>query len=196
VSAMTQSLDPHLIRDLTEAKAALARHGIVIIRSIETELEPAVMAAAKESMAAKPAMLAKMDDDELDRFVDSLRKKTMRSASELRGLHVRLLAKLGTDYIVDLVKELDGIDELFTWERIAKAATKDIDQALQDKGFAKVDMPGPDEVSENFAVELGEKWSPAFARFKSLAVQAADILREQGAVPPARTKGQKAKRKG
>lgn len=71
---MTTTLDPGLLRDLTEAKAALARHGIVIIRTIETELEPAIMAEAKDSVASSPRKLVKLKEDELDRFMEDLRK--------------------------------------------------------------------------------------------------------------------------
>lgn len=193
---MTQHLDPALVRDLTEAKAALARHGIVIIRSIETELEPVVMAAAKESMAASPGVLAKMEDDDLDAIVESLRKKAMKSTGEMKGRYTHLLAKLGTDYIGDLVKELDGINELFTWDRVSKAATSDISDLLREKGFGPLDKMSPEDVSENFAVELTSKWPEAFKRFQVLADQAAEVLAEQRAQAPPKPKDKKAKRKG
>lgn len=192
---MTHNLDPALVRDLTEAKAALARHGIVIIRSIETELEPVIMAAAKEAMAASPGRLAKMSDEELDRLVESLRKRAMKATGELKSRHIHLLAKLGTDYIGDLVKELDGINELFTWDRISKAATEDVADALQQKGFGAIERPAPDDVSENFALELTERWPASFGRFKELAEQAAKLLADQAVPAPPRQKAKKPRQK-
>jgi len=175
---MAHSLDPGLLRDLTEAKAALARHGIVIIRTIETELEPALLAEAKNSMASSPRKLAQLDDEELDKFTDSLRKSAMKSTKELKDLYVRLLARLGIEYIGDLVKELEGIAELFKWERISKTA-EPINQKLADKGFAPIELSGPEAISESFVVELQQKWPPAFERFKALADEAARRIEQQ-----------------
>lgn len=193
---MTQHLEPALVRDLTEAKAALARHGIVIIRSIETELEPVVMAAAKESMAASPGILAKMDDDDHDSLVESLRKKAMKATGEMKGKYTHLLAKLGTDYIGDLVKELDGINELFSWERMTRSATTDVSDLLRERGFGPLDKISSEDVSENFAVELTEKWPESFKRFQALAEQAAKLLLEKGVQTPPKQKEKKARRKG
>jgi enoyl-CoA hydratase/carnithine racemase len=113
---MAQALDQGLLRDLSEAKAALARHGIVIIRAIETDLEPALMAAAKSSMAASSNKLSKMDDDELDKFSEKIRKTSQKSAEELMDLYVHLMTRLGTENCVNLAKELEGIGQLFKWE--------------------------------------------------------------------------------
>ena len=190
---MAYSLDPGLLRDLVEAKAAVARHGIVIIRTIETELEPALMAEAKSSMASSPRKLAQLDEDELDKFTDSLRKAAMKSAGELKELHIRLLAKLGTEYIGDLVKELEGIGELFRWVRISKTI-EPVNQKLADKGFAPIELSGPEAISESFAVELQEKWPPAFERFKALADEAAKRIAEQEAGEGKQVAKERAKR--
>ncbi len=176
---MAGVLDPVLHKELGEAKAALARHGIVIMRGVETELEPAIMVAVRDSLASSPGKLKGMSDDQLDKFMDKVRGAAAKSAKELSLLHTHLLAKLGTEYIADLVDELDGIDQLFRWERIAKASGP-VDELLKDKGFRPVSIPGPREVSDAFAVELEEKWPSAFKRFRSLAEDAAKVLREEG----------------
>ncbi|MDQ1372207.1 MAG: hypothetical protein QG582_1122 [Candidatus Thermoplasmatota archaeon] len=176
---MAGVLDPVLHKELGEAKAALARHGIVIMRGVETELEPAIMVAVRDSLASSPGKLKGMSDDQLDKFMDKVRGAAAKSTKELSLLHTHLLAKLGTEYIADLVDELDGIDQLFRWERIAKASGP-VDELLKDKGFRPVSIPGPREVSDAFAVELEEKWPSAFKRFRSLAEDAAKALREEG----------------
>ena len=191
---MADHLDPALVRDLTEAKAALARHGIVIIRSIETELEPALVAEAKDSMASSPSRLARLKDDELDELMGKIRKAALGEASELKKLYTRLLAKLGTDYIGDLVKELDGIDQLFKWDRVSKSVGS-VNAVLVDAGFQEMVLSGPNAVSDNFAVELADKWPPSFSRFRSLADSAAKVLREQEKEEAA-AKARKGKRKG
>ena len=174
---MPSLLDPLLVKDLIEAKAALARHGIVIIRSVETELEPAVVTAARDSMASSPGKLSKMKDKELDEFAHELRKGAMKSANELSKLYTRLLTVLGTDQLSDLVKELDGMNELFKWDRVARAADP-VNKLLAERGFRDMSMPGPESVSENFAVELEQKWPLAFERFKGLAEKALKVLQE------------------
>ncbi len=191
---MADHLDPALVRDLTEAKAALARHGIVIIRSIETELEPALVAEAKNSLASSPSKLAKLKDDELDRLMEQVRKAALGAALDLKKLYIRLLAKLGTDYIGDLVKELDGIDQLFKWERIAQAAGP-VSKKLEEEGFGEIVLSGPRAVSDNFAVELGDKWPQSFSRFRALADRAAKVLEEQEKEESA-AKAKKGMRKG
>ena len=189
---MDGALDAALRKEVGEAKAALARHGIVIMRGVESELEPAIMVAARDSLASSPGKLKAMGDDELDEFMVKLRKAATTSAKELSELHTHLLAKLGTEYIRDLVKELDGIDQIFRWERIAKAAGP-VDALLEGKGFRPLSMSGPRDVSEAFAVELEEKWPAAFRRFKGLAEEASRSLGEEAEAPPAATP--KAKRK-
>lgn len=177
---MSTTLDPGLLRDLTEAKAALARHGIVIIRTIETELEPAIMAEAKDSVASSPRKLAKLKEDELDRFMEDLRKASMKSAKELASLYTRLLAKLGMEYLGDLVKELEGIDQLFKWSRIEKAV-EPVNEILVENGFGKVQLGNPEDLSDAFKVELEEKWNSAFVRFRLIAEQAVEEMKRQDA---------------
>lgn len=190
---MDGAIDAALRKEVGEAKAALARHGIVIMRGVEGELEPAIMIAARDSLASSPGKLRGMSDDELDEFMAKLRKAATRSTKGLAELHTHLLAKLGTEYIRDLVKELDGIDQIFRWERIAKAA-EPVDALLEGKGFKPLSLSGPRDVSEAFAVELEQKWPAAFMRFKELAEEASRRLGEEAAVAP-RAATPKAKRK-
>ena len=177
---MSTTLDPGLLRDITEAKAALARHGIVIIRTIETELEPAIMAEAKDSIASSPGKLAKVKDVELDRLMEDLRKASLKSAKELASLYTRLLAKLGTEYLGELVKELEGIDQLFKWSRIEKAV-EPVNEILVKNGFREVQLGNPEDLSDAFKVELEEKWNSAFVRFKLIAEQVVDEMKRQDA---------------
>jgi len=177
---MATTLDPGLLRDLTEAKAALARHGIVIIRTIETELEPAIMAEAKDSVASSPRKLAKLREDELDGLMEDLRRASMESAKELASLYTRLLAKLGTEYLGELIKELEGIDQLFKWSRIEKAV-EPVNDILVENGFGKVQLGNPEDLSDAFKVELEEKWNSAFVRFRLIAEQAVEEMKRQGA---------------
>jgi hypothetical protein len=194
---MAQALEPALIRDLTEATGALARHGVVIIRAIETYLEPALMAAAKSSMAASSEKLSKMDDDELDKFTGKLRKVSLKSAEDLRELYVRLMGRLGTEYIADLSKELEGIGQLFTWERIAKT-TEPVNDKLVEMGFPPIELEGPAALSESFELEFEKRWPPAFERFKSLvdeAVRQLEERKEAEGAPPAKKPSKKRKSK-
>ena len=161
------SLDPGLLRDLTEAKADLARHGIVIVRTIETDLEPAIVSQAKSLIASSPKRMAKMDEEELDSFLEKLRGTSERSARQLKDLYVRLLAKLGTESAEDLVKELDGIEQLVKWDRIAKAV-EPVNAKLAEKGFGPIEILGADSISESFQVELEQKWPASFERLKVL----------------------------
>jgi hypothetical protein len=190
---MTTTLDPGLLRDLTEAKAALARHGIVIIRTIETELEPAIMAEAKDSVASSPRKLVKLKEDELDRFMEDLRKASMKSAKELASLYTRLLAKLGMEYLGELVKELEGIDQLFKWSRIEKAV-EPVNEILVENGFRKVQLGNPEDLSDAFKVELEEKWNSAFVRFRLIAEQAVEEMKRQDASERSAPESEKRKR--
>jgi len=177
---MPYTLSPGLLRDLTEAKAALARHGIVIIRTIETELEPAMMAEAKDSLASSSRKLAQLKDEDLDRFMEGLRKASMKAVKELTDLYTRLLSKLGTEHIVELSKELEGIDQLFKWGRIEKSV-EPVNEILAERGFRRIEIAGPEDLSDAFKVELEEKWNSAFVRFKLLAEQAAEEIGRQDA---------------
>jgi len=187
---MQRTVDPRHYKDLAESKAALARHGIVIIRSIEMDLEPAIMSAARDSMASSPNALGGMDDEQLDEFMEGLRKAAMKSAKDLRGLYIRLLAQLGTEYIGDLVKELDGIGKLFTWERVLRS-TEPVNKRLSKAGFRPIRLPRAQAVSESFAVELNERWPVAFDRFKGLACEAANELGGERPVAKPKTKPRK-----
>jgi hypothetical protein len=185
---MAGALDPKLHKDLGEAKAALARHGIVILRGVETELEPAIMVAVRDSLASSPGKLRRMSDEQLDAFMEKARKAAVKSAKDLSVLHTHLLAKLGTEYIGDLVDELEGIDQLFKWDRIAKVA-EPVDELLAEKGFNPLSMSGPVDVSEAFTLELEDKWPAAFKRFRTLAEEAARVLGDEG--KPAKPAGPK-----
>ncbi len=191
---MRAVLDPILYKDLAESKAALARHGIVIIRSVETELGPAMMDEAKNSIASSPGKLREMDEAELDRLMEDLRKAAMKSSKDLAALHTRLLAQLGTEYIGDLVKELDAIGKLFTWDRVTKAVDP-VNKKLAKAGFETVTLPSAEAVSNAFALELNEKWPAAFVRFKELADRAAKELKVPDEKPRERKKPSGGKRK-
>lgn len=182
-----------MVKELEEAKGDLARHGVVIVRTVESGLEPAIMAAVKDSLEASPRKLEAMKERDLDELLRETRKAAMASAKELAGLYVRLLAKLGTEYIGDLVKELEGIGQLFKWERIAQAK-KPVDDILVRDGFAPVDLRGPSDVSESFKLELEDKWAPAFQRFKTLAGRTAQELSKEGMPGPQRARARKSPR--
>jgi len=190
---MMASLDHGLLRDLTEAKADLARHGIVIVRTIETDLEPAIMSEVKSSMASSPKRMAQMEEDELDGFVEKLRKASEKKVEQLRGLYVRLLAKLGTEFLGDLVKELEGIEQLMKWERIAETV-ETVNEKLAEKGFGPIELAGPESISESFQVELEQKWPASFDRFKVLVREAAAQLARIEAEEEERARPQKTKK--
>ena len=172
---METALDPIMYKDLAEAKAALARHGIVIIRSIETDLEPAIMMEARNRIVSSPQVLRTLDEEQLDALMEGLRKKAMKSAADLRKLYTRVLAQLGTEYVGDLVKELDGIATLFTWDRVAKSVDG-VNARLAKAGLEPIRLQDPEAVSESFALELNEKWPKSFATFRQLANDAAKQL--------------------
>lgn len=192
---MYSALDPALLRDLTEAKAALARHGIVIIRTIETDLEPAIMADAKDSIESSPRKLAQLKDEELDGLIQDLRNATMKSAKELASLYTRLLARLGTEHIGELVNELEGIDQLFKWSRIEKAA-EPVNVILVERGFRPILLEGPEDVSDSLKVELEEKWNSAFVRFRLIAEQSAEEMRRMDSEGASVRKSQRQKKTG
>lgn len=158
-------LEPGLLRDLTEAKADLARHGVVILRTIETDLEPAIMSAVKSSMASSPRSMDRMDEGELDNFLERLRKTSKKSIDQLRTLYVRLLAKLGSGQPEDIAKELDGIEQLIKWSRVARVV-EPVNEELVGRGFAPIELADPEDLSESFKVELEQKWPASFERFK------------------------------
>ncbi len=187
------SLDPGIMRDVNEAKADLAKHGVVIIRAIGTDLEPAIMAEVKSTMASSPGRLAKMEDEELDRLVEKLRRVSEKSVEQLTKLYVRLLTKLGGQSLVDLAKELDGIEQLMKWERIAKTV-EPLNAKLSEEGFRHIELLGPEAVSESLKVELEQKWPASFDRFKALAKEAAAQLDKTEAEEEKQSRPSKAKR--
>lgn len=174
---MSGELSPGVERDLIAARAALARHGVVIIRTIETELEPAVMATVRRAMASSGRKLSKLDDDALDRLIDDARKAVRSSADELQRLYTRLLAKLSSEEVGKLLPELEGIDNLFRWDRVLRASEAVI-PVLEGKGFAPVELSGPEDLSDAFKLELEERWPAAFERFRATAEAAAKELAE------------------
>lgn len=182
-TAMSAQLDPALERDLTEARSDVARHGIVIIRGIETELAPALVSEARRSMASSPRKLAQMDDEELDRYTEKVRKAAMKAAGDLAGLYTRLLAKLGAERVDVLAKEIEGIGQLMTWDRIAQSAEA-VNDHLAEKGFGKIQLEGPEALSDAFEVELEEKWPRAFKRLEALVHEGARLLAQEGAAEP------------
>ncbi len=179
---MVEILDPILRKDLADAKAVLARHGIVIIRYVETDLEPAVMSEVKNSISSSPGVLRGMDEEDLDKLMEDLRKVATKSTKDLVRLHTRLLAQLGTENVEDLVKELDGISKLFTWKRVSKAIDP-VNRRLAKAGFDAIHLSGAEAVSDAFALELNEKWPASFSRFGDLAREAAKRLE----APPKKT---------
>ncbi|MBN1677123.1 MAG: hypothetical protein JW880_01150 [Candidatus Thermoplasmatota archaeon] len=176
---MSEQLSPGLERDLVAARAALARHGIVIIRTIETELEPAVMAAVRRVVASSGRKLSKLDDDALDELMDDARKAVRSFSRDLQRLYTRLLAKLGTEDVGRLVSELEGIDQLFRWERVARTS-ETVNSVLAKRGFEAIELFGPEDLSDAFKLELEERWPAAFSRLKDLAEAAAKELTEKG----------------
>jgi len=190
---MMASLDPGLLRDLTEVRADLARHGIVIVRTVETELEPAIMALVKSSMASSPKKMSRMGESALDSFVERLRKSSEKDIEQLRDLYVRLLAKLGSEPVEEIIDELDGIEQLFRWERIAKTVEQ-VNEKLAEKGFGPIELAEPEILSEGFQMELEQKWPASFDRFRTLAKEGAARLARKQAEGEERLRPQKTKK--
>jgi hypothetical protein len=175
---MAYGTDPTTSKALVETESDVARHGVVIIRTIETELVPSIMAASRDSLESSPRKLAKLGEDELDDLVQSLRKAATRSTKELTKLYTRVLSKLGNEDLLELERDLEGVDQLFRWPRIAKAA-EPVSEMLVERGFSPLELSGPEDVAENLKLELEEKWRPAFSRFSEAVKLAADDLRKQ-----------------
>ncbi len=169
---MSAELSPGLERDLVAARAALARHGIVIIRTIESELEPAVMAAVRGAIASSGKSLSALDEDALDRLMDDARKAVRDSSEDLQRLYTRLLAKLGAEDVRELLPELEGMDQLFRWDRVLQVSEV-VNPVLAGRGFPSVELAGPEELSDAFKLELEERWPAAFAQFRTTAEAAA-----------------------
>lgn len=170
---MSYALDPGLVKDLAEARAAIARHGIVIARAIETDLVPAIMAEARASMESSPRKLAAIEEDDLDRILDKVRKASTKSADQLREVYIRWLTKLGAGSPSDVVDDLEGVGQLFKWERISEAA-KPATELLREHGFRGIELTGPEDLSDSLKLELEERWPPAFDRLRQLIEKAAE----------------------
>ncbi len=179
---MSSELPPGLERDLVAARAALARHGVVIIRTVESELEPAVMAAVRGAMASSGKNLSKLDESALDSLMDDARKAVRDSSEDLQKLYTRLLAKLGAEDIRELLPELEGMDQLFRWDRVLRAAEA-VNPVLAGRGFPSVQLSGPEELSDAFKLELEERWPAAIAEFRTIAEAAAKELARNAEKP-------------
>lgn len=166
---MTGQLDAVLRKDLAEAKAAVARHGIVLVRAIEKDLVPAMMAAVRDSLSSSPERLEEMDEKELDRVVDDLRKTATKEALGLRDMLVRVLADIGVQDPRELAGTVDGSAQLFGWDRIARTGER-VSEKLVKRGFQPMRFPGPGDVSESFEIELVERWPAAMKTLKDIAV--------------------------
>jgi hypothetical protein len=166
---MTGQLDAVVRKDLAEARAAVARHGIVIVRAIEGDLVPAMMAAVRDSLSSSPERLEEMDEKELDRFVDDLRKTATKEALGFRDTLVRVLADMGGQEPRDLARTVDGSEQLFGWDRISRTGER-VSEKLVKRGFQPLQFPGPGDVSESFEIELVERWPAAMRRLKDIVV--------------------------
>lgn len=164
---MPVAIESTLEKDLREAKSALARHGVVILRTIEAELEPAVMAAVRGSLESSPRKLAQLKDDELDDIMDRTREAAAAESKALRKLYTRLLTRTGTKQPKEIVGELEGMGQLFIWERIAQSVAP-VNDILKEAGFGQVDLSGAESLSDSFKLELEERWPAAFQQFKVL----------------------------
>ena len=191
---MPDGIDPALTKTLVEAEGDVARHGVVILRTIETELVPAIMAEARDSIESSPRKLSKLSEEELDDLVDSLRKSATKAAKDLRKLYTRVLTKLGNEDMVELEQDLEGIGQLFKWSRIASVA-EPVNEILEEKGFPPIELSGPADVADNLAVELEEKWQGAFSRFSDAVTLLAQENRKAESSEPVPAKKRKNKRK-
>jgi len=194
---MTAQFDAVLRKEFDEARAAVARHGVVIVRAVEEDLVPAIMAAARDSLSASPRGLSKLGENALDRLVEDLRKAAGNEAHRLRDMYVRVLADIGGQEPKELAKTIDGIEELFEWERIARTS-EPVNKTLVDRGFQPLRLAGPADVSDSFEIELTDKWPAAVQRLRSLAVAMADQsaperVRQEEA-KPAKRKGRRGRR--
>jgi hypothetical protein len=189
---MTGQSDAVLRKDLAEARAAVARHGIVIVRAIEEDLVPATMAAVRDSLSSSPERLEEMDEKELDHFVDDLRKTATKEAFGLRDVLVRVLADIGVQGPRELAGTVDGSTQLFGWDRIARTGER-VNEKLVKRGFQPLQLSGPGDVSESFEIELVERWPAAMKTFKDIVVSLSERPpvgeSEKAAAPRPKRKG-------
>ena len=191
---MPDGINPALTKTLVEAEGDVARHGVVIIRTIETELVPSIMAAARDSIESSPRKLSKLSEEDLDDLVESLRKSATKEAKNLRKLYTRILAKLGNEDIVELEQDLEGIGQLFKWSRISEV-TRPVNDILEGQGFPPIELAGPADVADNLAVELDEKWQAAFSRFSDAVSKLAQETKKEESPEPVQVKKRREKRK-
>jgi hypothetical protein len=189
---MSYALESGLVKDLAEARAAIARHGIVIARAIETDLVPTIMAEARASMESSPRKLAAINEEDLDHLLEKMRKASTKSAEQLQDIYIRWLTKLGAGDPADVVDDLEGVGELFKWERISKAA-EPATEVLRENGFRGIELVGPEDVSDSLKVELEERWPPAFDRLRDLLEKAAKASEQSEAEGDATAKAVKKK---
>src|SRR4030065_1373022 len=123
-------------------------------------------------MAASPGKLRRMTEGELDKYLQSLRKTAMKASDELADLYKRLLSRLGTDNIIELQKDLEGIGQLYSWERISRSG-EEVNPILTERGFGRIDLGDPTILSEGFAIELQQKWPVALRRVPQAPREAA-----------------------
>lgn len=174
---MSVAAESALEKDLREAKSALTRHGVVILRTIETELEPAIMAAVRSSLESSPRKLSKLGEEALDDLMDKARKVAARESKELKKLYTRLLTRAGTKQPREIVDDLEGIGQLFVWERIAQAVGP-VNDILKEAGFGPIELDGADALSDSFKVELEERWPAAFKQFSTLTGLAVEHMKK------------------
>lgn len=175
---MPEGVDPSLRKTLVEAEGDVARHGVVIIRTIETDLVPAIMAAARDSLESAPRKLAKLSEEDLDDLMHSVRKAAAKSTRDLTRLYTRLLSKLATEDMLDLEKDLEGVDQLFKWGRIAESV-ESVNAILEEHGFPRLGLDGPADVADGLSLELDDKWQPAFLRFSDAVQRITQEIRSQ-----------------
>ena len=178
---MAYDADPATVKALVEAEGDVARHGVVIIRTIETELVPSVMAAVRDSLESSPRRLSQLKEDDLDDLVHTLRKAASKSSKELSKLYTRVLSKLGNEDLVELEKDLEGVDQLFRWQRIEKAI-EPVNEILSERGFSPLALSGPEDIADSLKPQLEEKFQPSFVRFSEVVRRAVKEIRNEEAV--------------
>jgi hypothetical protein len=54
-----------------------------------------------------------------------------------------------------------------------------VNEILAKNGFREVQLGNPEDLSDAFKVELEEKWNSAFVRFRLIAEQVTDEMKQQ-----------------
>ena len=174
---MSVALESALEKDLREAKSALARHGVVILRTIEAELEPAMMTGVRSRLESSPRKLSQLSEDDLDELIEKARKAASSESKALKKLYTRLLTRIGTKQPREIVAELEGIGQLFIWERIAQSV-KPVNEVLEEAGFEPIELAGAEVLSDAFKLELEERWPAAFQQLKTLTELAVEHMKK------------------